>query len=86
MVLKNGGTSKMRHMQRPLVLAQDTAEFRFNFQMVSGGARHACSATIRATDAVQATALFRENWSAIEELARKNLAINAAKEIRLDLA
>jgi hypothetical protein len=73
----------MRHVPRPLVLAQDTAEFRFSFQMISAGVRHACSVTIRATDEIQAATLFRENWSAIEELARKNLAINAAKEVRL---
>lgn len=74
----------MRHVQ-PLVLAQDTAEFRLNFQMISSGARHACSVTIRATDAVQAATLFRENWPAIEELARKNLATSAAKDLRLQL-
>jgi len=73
----------MRRVQ-PLVLAQDTAEFRLNFQMISSGARHACSVTIRATDAVQAATLFRENWPAIEELARKNLATSAAKELRFD--
>ena len=75
----------MRRVQ-PLVLAQDTAEFRLNFQMISSGARHACSVTIRATDAVQAATLFRENWPAIEELARKNLATSAAKELRFDAA
>ena len=73
----------MRHVQ-PLVLAQDTAEFRLNFQMISSGARHACSVTIRATDAVQAATLFRENWPAIEKLARKSLATRAAKELRFD--
>jgi hypothetical protein len=76
----------MRHVQRPFALAQDTAEFKFHFQMISGGARHACSVAIRAADEVKAVALFRENWPAIETLARKNLAINAAKEIRLNLA
>jgi len=73
----------MRHVQ-PLVLVQGTAEFRLNFQMISSGARHACSVTIRATDAVQAATLFRENWPAIEELARKTLATSAAKELRFD--
>src|SRR6516164_7308177 len=73
----------MRHVQ-PLVLVQGTADFRLNFQMISSGARHACSVTIRATDAVQAAALFRENWPAIEELARKSLATSAAKELRFD--
>jgi hypothetical protein len=76
----------MRHVQQPLTLAQSTAEFRFNFQMISAGARHACSVTIRAIDEVQAATFFRENWSVVEELARKHLAMNAAKEIRLDLA
>jgi hypothetical protein len=73
----------MRHVQ-PLVLAQDTAEFRLNFQMISSGARHACSVTIRATDAIQAATLFRDNWPAIEELARKNLATSAAKQFKFD--
>jgi hypothetical protein len=53
--------------------------------MISSGARHACSVTILATDAVQAATLFRENWPAIEELARKNLANSAAKDLRLML-
>ena len=75
----------MRHVQ-PLVLVQGTADFRLNFQMISSGARHACSVTIRATDAVQAATLFRENWPAIEQLARKNLATSAAKELRFDAA
>ena len=76
----------MRHVQQPFVLAQDTAEFRFNFQMIRAGARRACSVTIRAPDEIQAATLFRANWSIIEELARKNLAINSAKTIRLELA
>lgn len=80
------GDVEMRHVQRPLVLAQNTAEFKFNFQMISGGARHACSVAIQATDEVKAAALFRENWSAIEKLARKNLATNTARQIRLELA
>jgi hypothetical protein len=73
----------MRHVQQVLALAQDTTEFRFNFQMISGGARHACCVAIRATDEAKAAALFRENWPAIEKLARKNLASNAANKIRL---
>jgi hypothetical protein len=76
----------MRHVQQPFVPAQDTAEFRFNFQMISAGARHACSVTIRATDEVQAATLFRENWPAIEKLARKNVATNAARQLRLEQA
>jgi hypothetical protein len=78
------GDVQMRHVQQPMVLTQDTAEFKFNFQMISRGARHACSVAIRATDEVRAAALFRENWSAIEKLARKNLATNTAKQIRLE--
>jgi|KBSMisStaDraftv2_1062788.scaffolds.fasta_scaffold435425_1 hypothetical protein len=75
----------MRHVQQPFAPAQDTAEFRFHFQMISGGARLACSVAIRATDEVKAAILFRENWSAIEKLARKNLAMNPEKGIRLHL-
>ena len=75
----------MRHVQQLSALAQDTGEFRFYFQMISGGTRHACSVAITATDEVRAATLFRENWSAIEQIARKNLAINAAKEVRLEV-
>jgi hypothetical protein len=75
----------MRHLQQPFAPAQVTAEFSFHFQMISGGARHACSVAIRATDEIEAAILFRENWSAIEKLARKNLAMNAVKGIRLRL-
>jgi hypothetical protein len=73
----------MRHEQQPLALAQEIAEFRFNFQMTYKGARHACTATVRAASREEAGTLFRDNWSTIEKLARDSLAGSIVKDIRL---
>ncbi|WP_157449822.1 hypothetical protein [Bradyrhizobium sp. ARR65] len=75
----------MRHEQQPLAFVQDAADFRINFQMTSGGARHACSVIIRASSKAGAATIFQENWSAIEKLARENLLASAEKAIRLQV-
>jgi hypothetical protein len=61
------------------------ADFKIKFQMTDAGARHACSVTISAVDKVGADAIFRENWSTIEELARLNLSAKDRKETRLQV-
>ena len=75
----------MRHVQQPLASGQDAADFKFHFQMTFDGARHAFSVIISANNKAGAVTLFRENWSAIEKLARENLLTNAEKAIRLQL-
>ena len=42
----------------------------FYFQLASNGTRRACSLTIQADNANEATKIFRENWTAIESMAR----------------
>jgi hypothetical protein len=64
----------MRQEQQSLAPAKNTADFRISFQMTNAGARHACCVTIRALSETDATAMFRENWSTIENLARQRLA------------
>jgi hypothetical protein len=73
----------MRHEQQSLTLAREIAEFRFNFQMTYKGARHACTATVRAASREEANTLFRDNWSEIEKLAREGLTGSVVRDIRL---
>jgi len=40
------------------------------FQLASNVARRACSLTIQAESANEAARIFRENWTAIESMAR----------------
>jgi hypothetical protein len=67
-------------------IAQETADFTFNFQIMNLGARHACSVRVRATTRNEAASFYQQNWSEIEKLARKNLANSSARRklIRLD--
>jgi len=44
--------------------------YTFHFQMANGGARRACSVRVDASNAQEATALFRRKWSLIESMAR----------------
>ena len=74
----------MRREQQSLSPAQRATDFKINFQMTDAGARRACSVTIRAVSKIDADAIFRENWSTIENLARLNLAAKDQNEIRLE--
>jgi hypothetical protein len=72
-LVNGGGSSSMRHEEQPTRLAQSTTEFKVNFQMSYMGARHACSTVIQASNEKEARALFLENWSTIEAIARERL-------------
>jgi hypothetical protein len=69
----------VRHERQLLALTQETDDFNFGFQIAHLGARHACRVRVRATSKTQAAIFFRDNWSTIEALARKNLAKSPAR-------
>jgi hypothetical protein len=48
----------------------DTDGYTFFFQIANDGRRRACSVKVDAPGMHEALALFRENWSAIESMAR----------------
>ena len=73
----------MRQEQQSITAAPSAVDFTFRFQMTNAGARHACNVTIQAVSQANAAAIFRANWSTIEELARRNLVANDRREIRL---
>jgi hypothetical protein len=74
----------MRQEQRAIAAASSAVDFKFNFQVIDAGARHACSVIIQAISVHDATALFRANWPTIESLARRNLATDDRSNIRLE--
>ncbi|MFB9263428.1 hypothetical protein ACFFWD_09635 [Bradyrhizobium erythrophlei] len=67
------GTASMQ--QRPSgALSADSSGYVFYFQLASNGARRACSLTIKAESAIEATRIFRENWTTIESMARDGVS------------
>lgn len=52
----------------------ESSGFVFHFQLASNGARRACSLTIQAGSANEATRIFRENWTTIETMARDGVS------------
>jgi hypothetical protein len=51
--------------------------YTFHFQISNGNCRQACSAKVHASNADDASIIFRLNWPAIEAMARANLAAGA---------
>ncbi|MBR0795349.1 hypothetical protein JQ615_08110 [Bradyrhizobium jicamae] len=52
----------------------ESSGFIFYFQFASNGTRRACSLTIQADSANEAAKIFRENWTAIETMAREGVS------------
>ncbi len=52
----------------------DSSGYVFYFQLASNGTRRACSLTIQAASANEAAQIFRENWTAIETMAREGVS------------
>jgi hypothetical protein len=48
--------------------------YTFHFQISTSGSRQACSVRVQAPSHKDATHFFRQNWPAIEAMARENLA------------
>ena len=54
--------------------SQETTGYTFYFQITNNGGRQACSVKIAAPTLGDAATFFRQNWPAIESLARDSLA------------
>jgi hypothetical protein len=80
------GSDRMRQEQRSITAELSAVDFRFHFQMTNAGGRHACTVAIRAPSEADASAIFRANWFIIEDLARRGLAEENRREIRLEPA
>jgi hypothetical protein len=52
----------------------DSPGYVLHFQLASNGTRRACSLTIHAESANEAAKIFRENWTAIESMARDGVS------------
>ncbi len=63
----------MRKEQLPTANDGETAGFTFFFQIASKGRRQACSIRVEAQNIREATAVFRQNWSLIETMARDEI-------------
>ncbi|MEN3351012.1 MAG: hypothetical protein V7632_4647 [Bradyrhizobium sp.] len=60
--------------------------FVLHFQLASNGTRRACSLTIQAESAGEAARIFRENWSAIESMARDGVSTGVVGSASVCLA
>ncbi len=63
----------------------DSSGYVFYFQLASNGARRACSLTIRAESANEATRIFRENWATIETMARDGVSSGTISSAQVSL-
>ncbi|WP_407147823.1 hypothetical protein [Bradyrhizobium sp. ORS 86] len=64
----------------------ESSGFVFHFQLASNGARRACSLTIQAESANEATRIFRENWTTIETMARDGVSAGTVSSTQVCLA
>jgi hypothetical protein len=58
----------------------------FYFQLASNGTRRACSLTIQAASANEATRIFRDNWTTIETMAREGVSAGTISSTPVSLA
>jgi hypothetical protein len=63
----------MRTENLPTTHNGETAGFTFFFQIANKGRRQACSIRVEAPNMREATAMFRQNWSLIETMARDGI-------------
>ncbi|WP_338697369.1 MULTISPECIES: hypothetical protein [unclassified Bradyrhizobium] len=64
----------------------DSSGYVLYFQLASNGTRRACSLTIQAESANEAARIFRENWSAIESMARDGVSTGVVGSAPVSLA
>ena len=64
----------MRTENLPTTHNGETAGFTFFFQIANKGRRQACSIRVEAPSMREATAVFRQNWSLIETMARDEIS------------
>jgi hypothetical protein len=58
----------------------ETTGYTFFFQIANDGGRRACCVKVDAGNMQEASALFRQNWSIIEEMARDGIRTNASED------
>jgi hypothetical protein len=54
--------------------------YSFFFQIANDGGRRACCVKVDAGNMQEASALFRQNWSIIEGMARDGIRTNASED------
>ena len=64
----------------------DQSGYVLHFQLASNGTRRACSLTIHADSAGEAARIFRENWTAIESMARDGVSTGTVGSAPVSLA
>jgi hypothetical protein len=67
----------MRRDDQPIKQESEAVGFNFHFQIANGTGRKACSVRVQACNFHDATDFFRQNWPAIELMARESLAVAA---------
>lgn len=63
----------MRQERTPIKGDGRSVGYSFFFQIASDGRRQACCVKVDAPDIHEASALFRQNWPAIESMARDGI-------------
>jgi hypothetical protein len=54
--------------------------YTFFFQIARNGGRQACGVEVKASNSQEATTIFRQNWSAIELMARDGIQTRTVDE------
>lgn len=63
----------MRQERTPINGEGESAGYTFFFQIASQSGRRACCVKVDALNIEEASALFRQNWSVIETMARDSI-------------
>jgi hypothetical protein len=75
--LRKMGGHQMRRDDQPIKQDSEAVGFNFHFQIANGSGRKACSVQVQACNFHDATDFFRQNWPAIELMARESLVVAA---------
>lgn len=70
----------MRQTATPLNGRREAGGYTFSFQIANDGTRRSCRVRIDAASMRDASVLFRENWPAIEAMARDGVQSGAVSE------
>jgi hypothetical protein len=70
----------MRPERTPDKGDRETTGYSFFFQIANDGGRRACCVKVDAGNMQEASALFRQNWSIIEGMARDGIRTNASED------
>jgi hypothetical protein len=63
----------MRKERKPISGDGESVGYTFFFQIANDGGRRACCVKVDALNIQEASVLFRQNWSAIESMARDGI-------------